>query len=480
MNDYDNDYNNLEKLIEDWYKIDIKEKTDLNIKEDISKFKYKYDKNYYKEKIFYSIDENTLNNLSLSIEICDGNSDLIDIWNYLHFVTSSNSVNEYNNRSIKILLKDNNTEKYLGLLQLTSDFYSLKDRDDYIGWTHVIKRKNLKYIVCLMSCKGLQPIAHNLNIGKLLSLIAFSKEVMQYFYNKYGYYYVAVSTTSLYGKSIQYDRLKELKLIGYTKGYGTIHIPDYLYEEMILFFKKYYQNEYNKFTNQNKLRKISFISKIFGYSHDLLYHGQKRGIYFGYINNKSKDYLNSKINEFDISNVKSLNDIIEWWKDRWAKKRWDNLYNSKLLKLKYELKNMTKEELFNEYIKQYNYYKYHHDIEFKNKLKNNQKKYYLKNRKLKNKIEISKNKRNLDFIEIIEIIEWKLKKINGEKFIDSKIISQIKLSEYFSQKFNKNISEQMIKYYWNGKVKLHEDEFIEYYNENYIEHYNKYINIIQK
>ena len=90
-----------------------------------------------------------------------------------------------------------------------------------------------------------------------------------------------------------------------------------------------------------------------------------------------------------------------------------------------------------------------------------------------------KDKRILNFIEIIQIMEWKEKKNNNEKFFDNKIISHKKLSLFLSKEFNKNISEQMIKYYWNGTVKLIEKEFIEYYKNNYLQEYNKYINLLK-
>lgn len=474
---YNKDYSNLNKLIENWYIKSDKQKKDININEDIKEFKYNYEPNYYKNKIFYSLSENILDELDLDIEFCNDSLELLDLWNYLQFVSSSHTISENTFRIIKILLKDKKTNKYLGLIELSTDFYSLKDRDDYIGWSEDIKKYNLKYIAAISTCVGLQPMCHNLNIGKLLSIIAFSKEVNEYFYSKFGYYYVGVSTTSLYGKSIQYDRLKELKLVGYTKGYGTSQIPDYLYEEMIKFLKKYYVQEYSNL--KKKFRKVGFISKIFGYSNDLLYHGQKRGIYFGYVNDKSKDFLHGKTSNININNLRSVEDIINWWKERWARNRWNNLYNNKLLKIKYELKNMTKQELLNEYIRQYNYYNYHHNEKFNENIKLKNKNNYLKNRELKNKVDISINKRKLNFNQIIEILEWKIKKKNNEKFFDNKMISHKKISEYLSEKFNINITEQMIKYYWNGTTLLHEEEFKIYYDINeYKIKYDEYKDLV--
>jgi hypothetical protein len=470
--EYKDDYNNLKKLINDWYKKNDYQKKKINIKEDLENFTFKHDKNYYKDKIFFSKNKNVIDELNLIIEFCNDNEELCDIWNYLQFMSSSHTISENNIRIIKILLKDLNTNKYLGILELSADFYNLGDRDKYIEWTEEIKKNKIKYIICLSTCVGLQPISHNLNIGKLLSVIVFSKEIQEYFYNKFGYYYVAVSTTSLFGKSIQYDRLKELKLIGYTKGYGVSQIPDYLYIEMTNFMKKYYLNEYKNINNSKKIRKISFISRLFEYKDKLIFHGHKRGIYFGYINDQSKDFLRDINDQFNINNLRTVNEIINWWKERWARNRWNNLFINNKIKLGFDLKNMTAKERFNEYIKQYTYDNYHFNKDFKDKIINKNKNFYYKNKSIK-------DKRILNFIEIIQIMEWKEKKNNNEKFFDNKIISHKKLSLFLSKEFNKNISEQMIKYYWNGTVKLIEKEFIEYYKNNYLQEYNKYINLLK-
>jgi hypothetical protein len=80
----------------------------------------------------------------------------------------------------------------------------------------------------LSTCVGLQPFAFNYNGGKLLVKLAFSKEVMDKFYEKYNEQLLGIITTGLYGKSIQYDRLKELKFIGYTSGNSVYKSLQYL------------------------------------------------------------------------------------------------------------------------------------------------------------------------------------------------------------------------------------------------------------
>jgi len=52
-----------------------------------------------------------------------------------------------------------------------------------------------------------------------------------------------ITTTGAYGKSSVYNRLKfqtekVSEFIGYTQGSGTFHIPNALYEDLVLYLKK--------------------------------------------------------------------------------------------------------------------------------------------------------------------------------------------------------------------------------------------------
>ena len=259
---------------------------------------------------------------------------------------------------IKIMIKDKNTNKYIGILEIGNDIYSCGERDKFIGWTKDNKNEKVKindeisksrisYIINITCCIGLQPMSYNLNIGKLLVMTVFSKEVMDYFYKKRGYYYAGVTTFGLYGKSIQYDRLKEIKFIGETTGNGTCDIPGNIYENIRDFYKKYFFNEYYKCSkmSSSKMRILQYGLRILGYDNNVLHHGKKRGIYFGYTSNQSKDFLNGKTNEFKISNnILPFNNIIENWKNRWAKQRLNHLLLSNRFKVCFDLKNFTLKE----------------------------------------------------------------------------------------------------------------------------------------
>jgi hypothetical protein len=69
-------------------------------------------------------------------------------------------------------------------------------------------------------------------------------------------------------------------------------------------------------------------------------------------------------------------------------------------------------------------------------------------------------KRTLNIDDYIEILQWKIKKNNGEK-LNNKIISSTKLAEYLSNLWNKKVSNDIIKNTWNGRTKLFDFELID-------------------
>lgn len=83
-------------------------------------------------------------------------------------------------------------------------------------------------------------------------------------------------------------------------------------------------------------------------------------------------------------------------------------------------------------------------------------------------------KRNLDINEYIEIIQWKEKQKNNEKLDDKKIYSTT-LALYLSKKWNKKVTNDIIKNIWTGRTVIFEFEF----KDKEIS-YEKYLEIIEK
>lgn len=298
--------------------------------------KFYYSNDYYENLILNPQSINDIKKIKISLEFVE-NKKQQDIWNYYRrYVSSLKKINNAKliGRQIYILVKDLLTSKYLGIISLSSDVFSFEDRDKYIGWNLEDKKTKLSMLMNMSTCVPLQPFGFNFNGGKLLASLAFSQEVQEYFQQKYNEPLLGITTTSLYGKSIQYDRLKCLKFVGYTKGNSVQNIPP----EVTKLCNQYLKSEYGY--NYKLAKKFIILQKTFDKlnipKEDILTSNPK-GIYFGFTFDKSKDYLRSKISNSDNifnpykNKFKSSNEIYNWWLNRWAEKRYNNLLKTNRL-----------------------------------------------------------------------------------------------------------------------------------------------------
>jgi hypothetical protein len=257
------------------------------------------------------------------LEFCESPNQL-SLYSYLKKKTSSLPMTVNVGRQIRILVKDKKSNKYIGLLCLSSDVYSLGERDRYVSQYNVCnldKSELLKRYLNISCCVPLQPFGYNTCGGKLLVSLVFSKEVFDYHLKKYDQPIYGFVTTSVHGKSIQYDRLKEIKLIGFTKGFGSIQTPDELYEVC-----KNYNNKYNVVPpDTNRIDRFNLLKSLLKHLNlpqDILQHNNKRGIYFGFL------FKSNFENTYDISELQSVSEKYIQWKSRWCNNRLNNLANN--------------------------------------------------------------------------------------------------------------------------------------------------------
>jgi Domain of unknown function (DUF4338) len=256
----------------------------------------------------------------------------IDIFNYFRHNVSSMPQTDIPGRILRILIKDDTSQKYLGIMQMSTDLLNSELKDQYIGLDKKNKGRLKKHIrdnsVNLSLCVPLQPFGYNVCGGKLLAMLAFSKEIINHYNNKFESNIAMIVTTSIHGKSIQYDRLKELKYIGLTRGYGTCHINENLYEDCIKFINKRFTNMNTK--KMSKRRILNITLQTLNLGREYLNHKQQRGIYIGFTGTKSKSFLSYKNKEdtkFENDLLKNVDEICEFWKKRWAVKRLQNILN---------------------------------------------------------------------------------------------------------------------------------------------------------
>lgn len=168
-----------------------------------------------------------------------------EIWRYCR-LTGSIPFNRGCGRLLRYLIRDEGQpgEPIMGIMALSSPILICKPRDEWIGWQYPrdtdLKRRKL--LTCMDMTVSMAVSPYNLlTAGKLVCLAALSNEVREDYRKKYEKVetpssikegrLVLITTTSLYGSSVQYNRLRvdnrtRYKLIGYTSGYGNAHVTE--------------------------------------------------------------------------------------------------------------------------------------------------------------------------------------------------------------------------------------------------------------
>jgi hypothetical protein len=275
------------------------------------------------------------------IEICETQKQL-DIFRLFRFYWSS-PYSEYVGRRIKLLIRDQALPQkpLIGIAALGSSIVHIPDRDTWIGWDKKTRTKNLVYTMDAYVLGALPPYNHLLG-GKLISYLVASNEVREIYERKYKGKVTNISrrianrlacifTTSLYGKSSQYNRIKyndELIYIrvGQTKGYGTLHLTDETFDAMRDLLESRNILVTNRFGDGPvwRMRVIRTAADILGFDSDfLLKHSFQREIYAVPLARNFKEFLQDQQNNLKYHDY-PLKELIGYWKKRWLNQRKKN------------------------------------------------------------------------------------------------------------------------------------------------------------
>lgn len=240
------------------------------------------------------------------------------LW-YRHIVHSA----PYRGRPGRVMLFfviDRTTGGVLGLVELGSDLTILGPRDVHIGWTRERKfgQRAINHCVNVGTCVSVQPFGTLIG-GKFQIVASTSTEVVRAWEAKYRDQVVAVGTTSLFGKSSIYNRIKEFPYLGMTKGEGIFHISDQVWETMLQFMvdNRLSARKTAIGGRMEVLHKICGVLKI-----DVAQFSshQPRGVYFSELAPNTCAFLRG--DDATCSPVlRSSAEIAEAWRDRWYTKR---------------------------------------------------------------------------------------------------------------------------------------------------------------
>lgn len=305
-------------------KHDLLNFTFLTQEEQKAKQPKKYDSIWINE----SIVDDPINIKPLLIPV-DSTSKLWREWKSVEEHVSSFPFRRSPGRNNYFLVKNDYDGKNLGILDVAADFLALGPRDRHIGWNkdeRVVRNRNIANISV---CVPTRHFGYNMAGGKLLTLLAASNFVGDHWKLKYGDDLAGLTVTSLYGRGVQYNRLKHFKYLGLTQGQGTVQIDEDLYQQMRLVVEEE-EGEIpgGQFTS-GKNSRINIIRKASDYlnidARVLTTHGNRRGIYWCDRGDNTSEFLRGIDKDFKVKEGLDIETLTNHWRERWAYKRIENV-----------------------------------------------------------------------------------------------------------------------------------------------------------
>ena len=271
----------------------------------------------------------------------DPPDDLNTHWTILRHIVSSATHDGFVGRALRFLVRDRNSQQYLGILCISGDMLDLKPRNDHIGWTrqqHTIEHR-INHLANVQTCVPTQPFGTLYNGGKLLALLALSDVVAKTWQDEYGDRLVGLSTTSLWGNESDksmYDGLKprwlntkDLSAVtdGKTSG-STLLLPDPdLYGELRDWMRVRHPRAFWEhfvamgsdgmmLKRDNKNRALSFCYTKLGISKKAVTSGHQRGVYYAPLYQQTNEFLRGEIDGSALRQKfpNQLSELVNVWR----------------------------------------------------------------------------------------------------------------------------------------------------------------------
>jgi len=286
----------------------------------------------------YSINGNKINPSKIKLEIRQVESEsenelLFRWWNNVWW---SMPYQRPYGRQMRFIIWDIEHNAPFGLISLQSPILKQAVRDKYLK----IPKKDLDYWVnrsMYAQRVGALPPYNYLIGGKMVALSLVSNEIKNAYYEKYEGKSTIMSnrmiepellfitTTSAFGKSslynkIIYNNVEIAERLGSTEGYGSFQISNELYNRLIEYLDDIGENTIRGYGGgpSKKLKLIGLACKKLGLA-NYAYHGIKRDYFlFSFVKNL-KQVISGE--EQAVDNNYSFQELFEYWKERWMKKR---------------------------------------------------------------------------------------------------------------------------------------------------------------
>ena len=239
-------------------------------------------------------------------------------------------------RRLRFLVIDRSNDKLIGLFGLGDPVFSIKDRDDWIGWSFDDRRKRLHHVLDAYVLGAVPPYSYLL-CGKLVALLAASNEVREAFRSKYegrssliqkrklNGHVALITTTSALGRSSLYNRLRfrgrlAFEHIGNTKGYGEFQFSNGLYNTLVEFAKGKSEatakHELWGRGFRNRREVVQKTLSILGVPGNWRKHGINREIYASPLAENTLNFLTGNDETLDYFD-QPVEQLFGWFHDRW-------------------------------------------------------------------------------------------------------------------------------------------------------------------
>ncbi len=236
-------------------------------------------------------------------------------------------------RQMRFLLWDKTHNAPFGLIGLQSPVLKMSVRDNYL---QIPKEELDIWINMSMQAQrlGALPPYNQLLGGKMVALSITSKKLRYAYKKKYKNVktlmqqrnikpeLLFITTTSAFGRSSIYNRLKYdgetvAKSLGFTKGSGTFHITQQLYIEIQKYLSKRGVDVSTTF-GSGPSRKIKLLDKAFSMLElgEYTYHNIKREFFLFPLAKNLTSVIVKNVRPKYYS--RKLNDLTDFWKNRWC------------------------------------------------------------------------------------------------------------------------------------------------------------------
>jgi|GEM_PF-100360 len=247
-------------------------------------------------------------------------------------------------RRLRYLVIDASNDRLIGVIGLGDPVFALAPRDNWIGWTSEQRRARLHHVLDAFVLGAVPPYSYLL-CGKLVAMLAASREITSRFQQKYGGKESLISqakrsgevalitTTSALGRSSLYNRLtfrSERMFIpaGFTRGSGEFQFLNGLYDEMSEFaIKRLTPTAKSKLWGTGFRNRREVVKKCIhaaGLHQDLLYHGVQREVFLIPTASNSAEYLRGDEHALHFYDRRA-SEIVAWFFERWLLKRADRV-----------------------------------------------------------------------------------------------------------------------------------------------------------